>query len=78
MQYEHLNAEERGTIMAMKLHHASGRAIARALGRSPSTITRELRRNGYKAPQTCGPMGRPRIAGGYDAGRAGRRARRLH
>lgn len=75
--YAHLSAEERGTIMAMKLAHASGRAIALALRRAPSTIARELRRNGYRTPGECGPMGRPRIAGGYDATRAGARARRL-
>jgi len=76
-RYEHLSAEERGVVMAMKHNHASGRAIARALGRAQSTIARELRRNGYKASHECGPMGRPRIAGGYDASRAGVRARRL-
>lgn len=76
-RYTHLSAEERGTVMAMKLHGASGRAIALALGRAQSTIARELRRNGYKAPEECGPMGRPRLAGGYDATRAGLRARRL-
>jgi IS30 family transposase len=76
--YEQLSAEERGVIMAMKLSHASGRAIARALRRSPSTIARELSRNGYKPAQACGVLGRPRIAGGYDARRAGQRARRLH
>ena len=74
--YEQLSAEERGVIMAMKLQESSARAIAVALGRSPSTITRELRRNGYKPGCELGPMGRPRIAGGYDAHRAGRRARR--
>lgn len=76
-QYTHLSAEDRGTIMAMKVYGASGRAIADALGRSQSTIARELRRNGYKTPDECGSLGRPRIAGGYDAGRAGARARRL-
>lgn len=63
--------------MAMKVENASARAIARALGRSQSTITRELRRNGYKGPGECGTMGRPRIAGGYNATLAGQRARRL-
>jgi transposase, IS30 family len=75
--YEHLSAEERGTIMAMKVDHASGRAIARVLGRSPSTIARELHRHGYKRPHEGGTRGRPRVAGGYDARRAGQRARRL-
>jgi IS30 family transposase len=75
--YLQLNAEERGVLMAMKLEHASARAIARALGRAPSTITRELRRNGYRAGCDQGGMGRPRIAGGYDAHRAGVRSRRV-
>lgn len=77
-RYKQLSAEERGSIMALLQRGASHREIARVLRRSPSTIVRELRRNGYKAPGECGPMGRPRIAGGYDAGRAGARARRLH
>ena len=76
-RYSHLSAEERGTIMAMKIHGASGHSIAQALGRSQSTIARELRRNGYLAAHECSRMGRPRIAGGYDATHAGARARRL-
>lgn len=75
--YEQLSAEERGVIMAMKLHGSSARAIAGALRRAPSTISRELRRNGYQPASELGPMGRPRVAGGYDAQRAGRRARRM-
>lgn len=75
--YLHLSAEERGVIMAMKRVHASGRAIAHVLGRAQSTVARELRRNHYKSAHECGSMGRPRIAGGYDATRAGSRARRL-
>jgi len=61
----------------MKSGGSSARAIAAALARSPSTITRELRRNGYLCDSEIGPMGRPRIAGGYDAARAGVRARRV-
>lgn len=76
-RYAHLSAEERGTIMAMTSYGASGRLIAATLNRSPSTITRELRRNGYRTPHERGRMGRPCPAGGYDATRAGRRARRL-
>ncbi len=75
--YTHLSAEERGAIMAMKFQDCSVRGIARALGRCPSTISRELRRNGYKQESELGPMGRPRVAGGYNAVRAGVRARRL-
>ena len=75
--YSQLSAEERGVIMAMKLTDASARSIARVLDRPASTVTRELRRNGYKAAHEVGPMGRPRIAGGYDALRAGVRSRRV-
>lgn len=75
--YEQLSAEERGAIMAMKRQGCSARAIAGALGRSPSTVSRELRRNGYKAEEELGPMGRPRVGGGYNAERAGVRARRV-
>lgn len=75
--YHQLSAEERGTIMAMKCAEKSAREIARCLGRSTSTITRELRRNDYKAAHEVGRAGRPRIAGGYDAHRAGVRSRRV-
>lgn len=76
-RYVQLSAEERGVLMAMKLEHASARAVARVLGRAPSTITRELRRNGYAPACNQGGMGRPRIAGGYEAHRAGVRSRRV-
>lgn len=75
--YTHLSPEERGVIMTLAHQGASGRQIAQVLSRAQSTVARELRRNGYKPPAECGPMGRPRIAGGYDATRAGARARRL-
>jgi len=76
-RYAHLGAEERGTIMAMTLEGRSARAIATTLERAPSTISRERRRNGWKRDSERGPLGRPAIAGGYDARRAGRRAARL-
>ena len=76
-KYEHLSSEERGAIFAMKLEDKSTRAIARALRRSPGTISRELRRNSWKPDHERGPMGRPAIAGGYNAASAGRRAARL-
>jgi IS30 family transposase len=75
--YHHLSAEERGTIMAMKQAGASSHAIAGILGRCQSTISRELRRNRYKPASECGAIGRPRIAGGYNATQAGKRAKRL-
>lgn len=75
--YRQLSAEERGVVMGMKLRNCGMREIARALQRSPSTICRELRRNGWQSQAEQCVMGRPRVAGGYDAQRAGKRARRL-
>jgi IS30 family transposase len=75
--YEHLSAEERGAIMAMTSEKVSASAIALALNRATSTVTRELKRNGWKPDCERGVMGRPPIAGGYDARRAGQRAARL-
>ena len=76
-KYEQLSAEERGVVMAMKLQECSAREIARVLSRSPSTISRELTRNGYQAPADQCANGRNRIAGGYNAVRASARARRV-
>lgn len=61
-RYEHLNAEERATIMIMRSQNASVRAIARTLGRCASTIGREIGRNTAKGWS-------------YSAKRAGERAR---
>lgn len=51
--YEQLNRTEREIIAINLRNGSSGRQIARLLGRSPSTISRELRRNrsrrGYRA-----------------------------
>lgn len=44
-KYRQLRAEERVLIAGMKLQGASMQAIARSLGRPPSTVSRELRRN---------------------------------
>lgn len=44
-KYMHLSAEERAAIMIERARNTSVRAIARLLGRSASTITRELARN---------------------------------
>lgn len=76
-QYEQLCAEERATIMVMTLQGHSARAIARTLARAPSTVSRERRRNGWRCHRERRPIGRPAIAGGYDAKRAGLRATRL-
>ena len=44
----HLSIEERSFIMSEQLRGSSCRWIAAQLGRSPSTISRELRRTIYK------------------------------
>jgi hypothetical protein len=54
--YTHLQAEDRAGIMLMLSEGYSQRHIARHLGRSPSSISREIRRHGV-APQTmCCPV----------------------
>jgi len=50
-RYEQLSLEERDMINEMKVMGESVRATARALQRSPSTISRELRRNAAGSPQ---------------------------
>lgn len=49
MSYQELSIEERVTIQVGQLQGLSQRAIARMLDRSPSTISRELRRNAAAA-----------------------------
>jgi IS30 family transposase len=75
--YEQLSAEERGVIMALSSQGSSARAIARTLERAPSTITRELRRNGQRTSSGRALIGRPRLRPGYDAIDAGQRARHV-
>lgn len=45
MKYKHLSKEERYVIGALRTQRLSLRAIARQMKRSPSTISREIRRN---------------------------------
>ncbi|MBS1766969.1 MAG: helix-turn-helix domain-containing protein [Acidobacteria bacterium] len=75
--YTHLSVEERAVIQAELELGFGPRAIARGLGRAPSTITRELRRNGWSAPAFPRGPGRPALAGGYRAPAAHARARTL-
>jgi len=49
--YQQLQPEERMTIASMKQQGSSVRAMARTLGRSASTVSRELTRN------TCSAVG---------------------
>lgn len=43
--YQHLSPEERAVIMLERQRGMSLRHIAKQLGRSPSTLDREIRRN---------------------------------
>ncbi|PIP18009.1 MAG: hypothetical protein COX43_01150 [Parcubacteria group bacterium CG23_combo_of_CG06-09_8_20_14_all_35_9] len=45
MKYTHFTVEEREKIQEMLWQKASTRAIASALNRSPSSISREINRN---------------------------------
>ena len=63
--YDQLSAEERATLMVMKAQGCKLRAIARSLQRAPSTISRELSRNGTEA------------ATPYNASTAGKRAQAM-
>jgi IS30 family transposase len=77
--YKHLSCEERTMIQLSLEQGCKLRAIARSLHRAPSSISRELRRNGWRAPEPGakkGP-GRPLLAGGYRAPLAQNRASRL-
>jgi IS30 family transposase len=47
-RYQQLQPEERLTIASQRLQDSSIRVMARMLGRSPATVSRELARN-------CGP-----------------------
>ena len=47
MKYEHLSEEERFRIGALRAERKSSAEIARCLGRSASTVSREVRRNRY-------------------------------
>jgi transposase, IS30 family len=44
-QYRQLQPEDRMTMASMRQQSVSARAMAQALGRSPSSITREFARN---------------------------------
>ncbi|MBM4073955.1 MAG: IS30 family transposase [Planctomycetes bacterium] len=76
--YEHLSIEERTMIQLGLEQRCTLRAIARSVQRSPSTITRELARNGWTPPAARPKQrGRPPVAGGYRATAAHDRACRL-
>ena len=73
--YKHLSCEERTMIQLSLEQGCTLRAIARSVQRAPSSISRELRRNGWSNPATVPKKrGRPPVAGGYRAPLAQQRA----
>jgi len=66
--YEHLSCEERTMIQWSLEQGCTLRAMARSVQRAPSSISRELKRNGWSNPATAPKKrGRPLGAGGYRA-----------
>jgi len=47
MKYQQLSQDQRGRIGALRHQRLNLRKIAERLGRAPSTISREVRRNRY-------------------------------
>jgi len=73
-KYKQLNLEERTMIQTqLSMGFKPGR-IARELGRSASTLSRELKRHGWVCPQAHRGRGRLLVAGGYRADAAHKRA----
>jgi IS30 family transposase len=73
--YKQLSIEERTLIQTQLEMGIKPAAIAASLNRSASTLSRELRRNGWVRPTACRGPGRAPVAGGYRAQAAHRRAR---
>ena len=74
--YSHLSFEERALLETQLRLGIRPSAIAAGLLRARSTISREMRRNGWKADRGS-VRGAQRIAGGYRSIAADRRARHL-
>ena len=73
--HEHLSCEERTMIQLSLEQGRTLRAIARSVQRAPSSISRELARNGWSNPAAAPKeRGRPPLAGGYRASLAQQRA----
>jgi IS30 family transposase len=73
--YRHLSSEERTMIQLSLEQGCTLRAIAGSVQRAPSSISRELKRNGWINPATAPrKRGRPPVAGGYRAPLAQQRA----
>ena len=72
--YKQLSVEERTMIQMQLTMGFKPSHIARELGRSAGTLSRELKRNGWVRPSMPRRVGRPAIAGGYRADVAQQRA----
>jgi transposase, IS30 family len=76
--YEHLSVTDRAMLHYQLSLGCKLRAIARSLQRAPSTISRELRRNGWSGQPFVQPAGRtPNCIHGYEHSAAHARARQL-
>ena len=77
--YQHLSVEERALIQCKLEQGCKLRAIARSLQRAPSTISRELKRCGWRGASREVPLVRLRTRGidGYWCQTAQRRAEQL-
>ena len=72
--YKQLSIEERTMIQTQLSMGCKPRQIARELGRSAGTLSRELKRNGWSRPKWPRGVGRPSVSGGYRADEAQQRA----
>jgi IS30 family transposase len=75
--YKHLSVEERALIETQLRLGLCAAEIAQGLSRPRSTVSREIRRNGWQSKREQLSSGRPRVAGGYRCLAADRRARHL-
>ena len=76
--YTQLTMDERTFIQLGLTAELKPAQIALELSRSASTITRELKGNGWVPPVKIRSQGRPFVCGGYKAVAAQDRARALH
>ena len=72
--YKQLSIKERTMIQTQLEMGIKPAAIAVGLNRAASTLSRELRRNGWSRPKADRGPGRPPVAGGYCAEAAHQRA----
>ena len=66
-RYQQLQPEDRVTLASLVQQKFSVRAMAQVLGRSPSTISRELRRNAQPAQEQDADAGHEGLVSGAPA-----------